>query len=581
MLVIDELLQPISVGAASGESLRYDPVFDNILEALREDDDSLPVGNWERQVKRADYPMAASVSREALQQRSKDLWLAAWLGLASVHVEGFGALPAAIGLLTHLQQEFWLSLYPEIDDGDLSLRAAPLQWALNRFASQLRNFPMTHDGVPYAAYQTVSMGLSGADSPDGLTSDALAAALSATPTTFYDIAEQQLSQAHVALAELQRFCDARYGEEGPSFAQMRGVLEDVLGVFVQQQRARRSREPVPPSSDAPALPVPPAHPDPSVDDPIFVPDLPSVQPESPQSVEPIGSFDQAVEQLRICAAYLFDHAPQHVSSYLLALALNHAQVRSMTSSSAGYPSSEARIALKRARDGEDWKELLGRALSGIAGEYDAHWLDAERYAWQAAQALGAEPLQELISAMVRQRLATYTDWSQIVFEDGTPVASPETQRWLEDEVSEVQVEAVPAEQPKVQEESRELATPPSVTVIAQALAERGLTGEAIALLLEARAQSGRESFLNRMEICRLSLRAGQTSLAVNMLRHMMAEVEERRLSEWEDRDLLGELISMLLEAANAAKADAMERQDIYARLCRVDPVRAFDTQPGT
>ena len=113
---VSELLNPIKPEAPAGQSLRYDPVYDQIAEARSEDDASLPVGQWTRQTKKADYPSVASLSREALITRSKDLWLAVWLGEALIKVNGLSAVSSILDLLLGLQEQFWETLYPEIEE---------------------------------------------------------------------------------------------------------------------------------------------------------------------------------------------------------------------------------------------------------------------------------------------------------------------------------------------------------------------------------------------------------------------------------------------------------------------------------
>ena len=56
MPVREDLLQPIPGPHPGGASLRYDPVYDKLKEARREDDD-IPQGEWARQRKVADWPL--------------------------------------------------------------------------------------------------------------------------------------------------------------------------------------------------------------------------------------------------------------------------------------------------------------------------------------------------------------------------------------------------------------------------------------------------------------------------------------------------------------------------------------------
>lgn len=51
----DDLLNPVPGENPSGKSLRYERVYDQIKEARTEDDESIPTGAWQRQVKKADF----------------------------------------------------------------------------------------------------------------------------------------------------------------------------------------------------------------------------------------------------------------------------------------------------------------------------------------------------------------------------------------------------------------------------------------------------------------------------------------------------------------------------------------------
>lgn len=61
-----------------GPALPHDPVCAAIREARREDDPGLPQGVWERELKRADWDKALSLSLGVLRERSKDMQVAGW-----------------------------------------------------------------------------------------------------------------------------------------------------------------------------------------------------------------------------------------------------------------------------------------------------------------------------------------------------------------------------------------------------------------------------------------------------------------------------------------------------------------------
>ena len=123
---LDGLLQPVEGENPSGESLRYEGVYDQISEARRADED-LNMGAWQTELKVADYRQVISLSTSALG-RSKDLQIGAWLCEALIREFGFPGLRDSLKLLAGLQENFWDTLHPEIDEGDESGRANAISW---------------------------------------------------------------------------------------------------------------------------------------------------------------------------------------------------------------------------------------------------------------------------------------------------------------------------------------------------------------------------------------------------------------------------------------------------------------------
>ncbi len=124
---IDAMLQPISEESPSGESLRYSGIYDEINEARRADD-NLNQGAWQTELKVADYRTVIDLAVPAITTRSKDLQIAAWLSEALVKIHGFPGLRDSIKLLTGLQEKFWETLHPEVDEGDMEGRANAIAW---------------------------------------------------------------------------------------------------------------------------------------------------------------------------------------------------------------------------------------------------------------------------------------------------------------------------------------------------------------------------------------------------------------------------------------------------------------------
>src|SRR6185437_11445114 len=148
---IEALLQPVSSDEPAGVDLRHQPVFLQIREARRQEDE-LNQGVWKHDVKTADYPLVVKLSREALAKKGKDLQVAAWLTEALLRLEGFSGLDQGLRLLQKLLETYWDSVHPMIDeDGDLELRATPLRWAASQLDSAVRSVPLTQG--PHNWYQ--------------------------------------------------------------------------------------------------------------------------------------------------------------------------------------------------------------------------------------------------------------------------------------------------------------------------------------------------------------------------------------------------------------------------------------------
>ena len=145
------LLAPISpapgaAGPSTGESLRYEPLYDQIRELRREDDPSLPQGVWKHDLKRADWSQVEALAAGALKSRSKDLQLAAWLAEAWTYLYGFAGAAQGLELLAELSDRYWEDLHPQAANGDIEYRLAPLRWVVDQLAKALRRVEVTWTG---------------------------------------------------------------------------------------------------------------------------------------------------------------------------------------------------------------------------------------------------------------------------------------------------------------------------------------------------------------------------------------------------------------------------------------------------
>src|ERR1700753_224756 len=139
----EDILAPIPGDNPSGIDLRYDNkllIYDKIREARRKDDE-LGQGAWQTERKLANYPLVVRLAQDALATVSKDLQVAAWLSEALLYTEHFAGLERGLTLCHKLLDTFWDTVHPAIEDGDLELRAAPLEWVGSFLVFPLKSVP--------------------------------------------------------------------------------------------------------------------------------------------------------------------------------------------------------------------------------------------------------------------------------------------------------------------------------------------------------------------------------------------------------------------------------------------------------
>src|SRR5271165_7344488 len=107
----DDLLIPIEGPNPSGANLRYDPVYDKIKEARREEDQP-PPGMTERDRKVPDNLLVIKLATDLFTKKTKDLQVAAWLTEAWLKQKGFGGLKDGLALCLGLVDKFWIRCTP-------------------------------------------------------------------------------------------------------------------------------------------------------------------------------------------------------------------------------------------------------------------------------------------------------------------------------------------------------------------------------------------------------------------------------------------------------------------------------------
>ena len=596
----DDLLNPISGENPGGESLRYAPLYDKIKEARREDDDA-PQGEWQRERKTADHALILKLAGEALATKSKDLQLAVWLTESLLKTESFAGLRLGLDLIRGLIENLWDHLYPEIEDGDLELRAAPLDWFGSRMDAPLRNLPITRTGVSWYKFKEARAVGCETDTDDPAKVEARANAIAegkmtgeewdqafqATPKSFYADLESTLDGILEGIESLSGLCGDRFGNEAPSFSPMRATIEEIRHTVHQLLQKKRETEPDEAAEpcEAPAEDAAPAEAASWSETESASGVRPKARPKSGSlSPEPADRED-AFQRVAKAAEFLRREDPYSVTPYLLLRGLRFGELRSagydLDSSLLEAPPTELRQSLKRAAGESDWQQVIEIAESAMAMPCGRGWLDLQRYVYRAAYELGYAQIQAAVRAEVNGLLADYPALRDAALLDDTPAANPDTQAWLV-EIAPPPPEALaePVYAPSsILSEEAAAGEPqaPDANDLATEAARQGRPQEAIEILMrEAAAEkSGRGRFLRRLQLAQLCLAMGYEHIAHPILEQITAEVDARGLEGWEAPEFAAQGFILLFRCLEKSKADPEVKQKIYDRICRLDPLQAL------
>ncbi len=149
---IDQIMQPISESNPSGDWLRYEPVYDQIREARRQDDPDLSLGIWQRDLKKSDWEEVESLCLDVLIHKSKDLQVAAWLAESWTAMDEFPGMIRGVNLMESLCRAFWPTLYPPIEEEDLDYRLRVLEWLDDTLTQRIIRIPLTGNDIQEHGY---------------------------------------------------------------------------------------------------------------------------------------------------------------------------------------------------------------------------------------------------------------------------------------------------------------------------------------------------------------------------------------------------------------------------------------------
>ncbi len=608
----DDLLNPIAGENPSGIDLRYENkllVFDKIKEARRQDD-NLDQGDWQTERKKADYPAIAKLAQETLAKSSKDLQLAAYLTEALLNTGSFTGLREGLDLTLALAESFWETIYPPLEDDDREMRAGPLAWLGTTLALPIRSAPICREGYSMLSYaESRRMAYEDKIQSDKeretrekalaegkLAPEVFDKAFNETPKAFYVTAEKELDASLEIVGKLDSFCDERLGSDAPGFQALKVALAETRQVIHTLLVKKREIEPDP--VEAPAASAVGVSGEGAVADAsaggmaggtaFFAIALAAEPPERRQIV---ASIVAAAQQLRRLD-------PVSPTPYLLLRGLRWGELRTAARKPEGLaastaleaPPSELRQQIKLLALAGRWPDLLEAGEQALAVPGARAWLDLQRLEVAACNALGEEysGIATAIQSELRALLNDLPELLDATLLDESPAANPETRAWIQGlgETPPLIEASAGDESGETSTQATEEAAPTwlAAAIDAYALAKqaraKGQEEKAFAIMRAeiARQRSGRGRFRRTMQLAELAIDAGKDAIAQPLLDDLAQAIEDHKLDAWEEPEVIAADLGKLMRFSQRIKDDDSEKQRLYGKICRLDPVQALSVE---
>ena len=253
LLDAETLLAPISSEQPSGVYLRYEPVYDDIINELKKGAQFHSPHEASGTISATRWQTVIDLCLQALQHQSKDLQIAVWLMQALLKTKGLTGLKEGLQLILQLLNRFWESLHP-VSPTDPEVRLSPLIWLDNKLPSALNLVdlaPYQHltdlnyaEEAPVCNLYQIHVSGNSAEATDpeqGLKAHFLQVAQQA-PAGWHQQRVEELKDSLETLAQLKTLLQTAYGDEAPTYEQSFTVLGQLLTLHEQAAKQSKASE---------------------------------------------------------------------------------------------------------------------------------------------------------------------------------------------------------------------------------------------------------------------------------------------------------------------------------------------------
>jgi type VI secretion system protein VasJ len=516
---------PISSEAPSGNSIRYDPEFEQLqtemqkLENLSGD----PV----------DWKKVVTLSGSILQKKSKDLLVGSYLILALLETEGIQGLSKGLACLEGIISEHWLSLFPV--EKRMRARINALNWLSERTGAAISRIPPAQENAE-------SLGA----------------------------CEEQVKSLEVLLK-------GKIGPESPELAELyRAIQEQLNRLSTARSDAsgsgleEKAKIEAKPASAATGLAT-------KLD---TKEDAKRALKESLGTLKRVISFTRSQDptnpfSYRLIRAITWceiDNPPPAANG----------------KSRLPSPPNQLRERLQALAEQAAWKELVSQAESRVAEFpfwFDLHRMSETALAALGADYVHA---RQALKSEVATLLLRLPVLMELEFSDGTPFANEATQKWVstyilptDDIKSQDDVKSEVAGTAE-----GEIGLLDEVRTKSRQFLQEGKLKDGLSVVQDAlrSASTQRQRFFIQLELVNLCIEADQVKAALANLEMLDEQIARFSLDTWEPQ-LASQVLQVYLHTLNRALRESKQpapelsriADSVYGRLCRLDILAGLNT----
>lgn len=252
---VEALLAPVPGDSPAGDARAYVRSLREQFEALRQEERPEDFDDATRPavLKKPDWPKLKQAAQDALRDTAKDVRVACHLLEALAKCDGFAGVCDGLVLLQRLLDECWDRLIPDIEDGDLDSRAAPLANMLDDPDRGLR-FPTSVRFIPLLGSQRDGAGLIECNRlRQSSDQEELKAFDDLLDSTSVELLAARVEAAENSLAQLKSLVevmDRRLGSDAPSLINLGTAINECLQLMREELSRRQPPEETTTDDDA-------------------------------------------------------------------------------------------------------------------------------------------------------------------------------------------------------------------------------------------------------------------------------------------------------------------------------------------